>query len=128
MPATNNQPDPQAAVLEKLGDIKVSVADVARGQVELTKKVDKLDQNINGDGSVDDPGFAGHMRSTLAWRKRAQPTLDQISKDMAEIKTWRENQTGAVKLLLQYGPGPVGALIVYLASIWHGGAPPAALK
>lgn len=125
---TTGSTDPQSAVLAALGEIKGSVAAIAAGQVELTKtvgkleaKVERIDENLNGDGSLDDPGIAGTVRSLKAWKERDEPTV-------AALKDWKTAATGPVKLAMQYGGGPLGAvlgLVLGALGFHQGGGPPA---
>lgn len=119
--------DPNAPMMAALNDIKSSVAAIASGQIELAAKVgkvegkvDKIDENLNGDGSLDDPGIAGEVRSLRAWKKRDEDTI-------ADLKAWKTSQSAIWRQVLIYLNIPLGLAVAALWSfITTGHAPPGA--
>ncbi|MNS52539.1 hypothetical protein D3C72_852570 [compost metagenome] len=98
------------------------VGDVKQAQAAIVAKVDKMADNINGDGSIGDPGIAGEVRGLLAWERADKPKIAAMDKTVAELVQWRTAQTAMWRQVFAWINVPMGliALATWVATIVNG--------
>lgn len=124
------------AMMEALHDLKTGMQgighDVNSIKGALTAQgaqLAKIDGNLNGDGSLADPGIAGEVRSLVAWKEADKPKVVALEAEVRELKAWRTNQAALWRQAFAWINVPMGVIgiVMWLANMansHHAGGPP----